>query len=230
MRNAFVRAGVLCVWFLGTLLISETPTAAASSDVLEACINPGNGMMRLVAATTACHRNERRVSWNIEGPPGPQGEPGEPGEQGEQGEPGPPGPQGEQGPPRASSGPPFVWVCTPANYDIGNNTNAEIDIFNGGAVTANVNTRFLAKNGANLAGQPIPSAGGATYPGQPDAVTTVALAAENTLIIPYSLGAGIRNDSNALLASVIVTSDQPIVVGRQMANGPPNAIPCSALK
>ena len=128
---------------------------------------------------------------------------------------------------QSSGGPPFVWVCTPANYDFGNNGTAEIDIFNGSGTTANVAAHFLAKNGANLAGAPIPGTSPVvTYPGQTGS-TTVAVASLNTLIIPYQTGGGLRANSNGLLASVRVTSDQPIVVGSQMANGPPQAVPCS---
>jgi hypothetical protein len=127
----------------------------------------------------------------------------------------------------SGGGPPFVWVCTPANYDIGNNSNAEIDVFNGGTAPANVSVHFLAKNGANLAGASIPGTNPtATYPGQ-TGTATVSVAADNTLIIPYLSGSGVRASSNSLMASVRVTSDQPIVVGSMMANGPPNAISCS---
>jgi hypothetical protein len=128
---------------------------------------------------------------------------------------------------QSSGGPPFVWVCTPANYDFGNNGSAEIDIFNGSGTPANVAAHFLAKNGANLAGAPIPGTNPVlSYPGQ-TGNTTVAVASLNTLIIPYQTGGGLRANSNGLLASVRVTSDQPIVVGSQMANGPPQAVPCN---
>ena len=130
---------------------------------------------------------------------------------------------------QSSGGSPFVWVCTPANYDFGNNGTAEIDIFNGSGTTANVAAHFLAKNGANLAGAPIPATNPVvTYPGQTGS-TTVALASLNTLIIPYQTGGGLRANSNGLLASVRVTSDQPIVVGSQMASGPLQAVPCSLM-
>jgi hypothetical protein len=127
---------------------------------------------------------------------------------------------------QSSGGPPFVWVCTPANYDFGNNTQAEIDVFNGSANAANVSVHFLAKNGANLAGQPIPGTNPvANYPGQ-TGNASVAVASLNTLIIPYQIGAGLRSQSDALLASVRVTSDQPIVVGSNLFSGPPHAVPC----
>jgi hypothetical protein len=172
-------------------------------------------MMRLVDASTACHANESRVEWNISGPQGPAGQQG---------------PQGPQGPPGTSSGgPPFVWVCIPANYDIANNINAEIDIFNGSGATANVAAHFLGKDGTNLAGSNIPGTNPvATYPGQ-TGNNTVTLASLNTLIIPYQIGAGFRSTDNTLLATVTVTSDQPIAVGYQIPFGPPQATPCSLL-
>lgn len=130
---------------------------------------------------------------------------------------------------QSSGGPPFVWVCTPANYDFGNNGTAEIDIFNGSGTTANVAVHFLAKNGANLAGAPIPATSPVvTYPGQTGSAT-VAIAPLNTLIIPYQTGAGLRASSNGLLASVHVTSDQPVVVGSQMSTGLPQAVPCTLM-
>ena len=126
----------------------------------------------------------------------------------------------------SSGGPPFVWGCTPANYDFGNNGQAEIDVFNGSETTANVAVHFLAKNGANLAGQPIPGTNPVVnYPGQTGSAT-VAVASLNTLILPYQAGAGLRAQSNGLLASVRVTSDQPIVVGSNLFSGPPHAVPC----
>ena len=126
----------------------------------------------------------------------------------------------------SSGGPPFVWVWTPANYDFDNNGQAEIDVFNGSATTANVAVHFLAKNGANPAGAPIPGTSPAVnYPGQ-TGNATVAVATLNTLIIPYVTGGGVRAQSNGLLASVRVTSDQPIVVGSNLFSGPPQAVPC----
>ncbi len=217
MSIAFLRrAGIVCLG-LGllavVLLMVPTGRVVATSPVLDACINPGNGMMRLVDSSTACHANESRVEWNITGPQGPAG------------------PQGPQGPAGSSAGgPPFVWVCTPANYDIGNNgNNNDIDIFNGSSTTANVAAHFLAKDGTNLAGSVVPGSNPvATYPGQTGS-TTVTVAPQNTLIIPYLTGAGIRANDNGLPATVSVVSDQPIVVGYQIAFGALQATPCSLL-
>jgi hypothetical protein len=218
MNIAFLRrAGVACVAFVAVagvvLVIPSVRLAANSSGVLDACINPGNGMMRLVGASTACHQNETFVEWNITGPQGPAG---------------PQGPQGPQG--ASAGGPPFVWVCTPANYDLaGSGNNSEIDIFNGSATTANVAAHFLAKDGTNLSGSPIPGSNPlVNYPGQTGS-NTVALAPQNTLILPYLTGSGTRATDNTLLATVSVVSDQPIVVGYNIPFGALQATPCSLL-
>src|SRR3954465_5015084 len=121
MNNTYVRrASVACfaVLALAVLAVPIVNYASSPSTVLEACINPGNGDMRLVDANTQCHNNETRVQWNVQGPQGPQGARGPVGPQGPQGATGPQGmtgPQGPQGPSGSSAGgPPFVWVCTPA--------------------------------------------------------------------------------------------------------------------
>src|SRR6185369_16330853 len=95
--------------------------ATSTPGVLEACINPGNGGMRLVDSSTPCHNNEDRISWNITGPAGPPGPTGPAGPTGATGPAGPAGPTGPTGPAGAtgpagppgpsSDGPPFVWVC-----------------------------------------------------------------------------------------------------------------------
>src|ERR1700752_3648013 len=101
------------------VLVPIAKLAAMPPGVLEACVNPGNGGMRLVDSATPCHNNESRVSWNImgpAGPPGPTGPAGPAGPKGDTGPAGPPGPTGPAGPPGPSSGgAPYVWVCTPAH-------------------------------------------------------------------------------------------------------------------
>src|SRR5262245_22469726 len=52
-------------------------------------------LVRLVAADERCRPHEKRVHWNVQGPPGPQGAPGVPGAPGA---PGAAGAQGTQGP------------------------------------------------------------------------------------------------------------------------------------
>jgi len=76
MSNTFVhRAGIVCVLFVvgAVLMVLVTRVAASPSGVLDACVNPGNGMMRLVSDSSACHNNETFIEWNIQGPQGPQG-------------------------------------------------------------------------------------------------------------------------------------------------------------
>src|SRR5436305_9594184 len=101
-RACIACLGLIAVVFFIVLVLPAVKVGASPSGVLEACINPGNGMMRLVDASTACHANETFVTWNITGPQGPEGP------QGPQGATGPQGPQGPQGPAGSSAGgPPF---------------------------------------------------------------------------------------------------------------------------
>ena len=84
------RIIIACISVLAcALLVPIAMRAASTPGVLEACINPGNGGMRLVDSSTPCHNNEDRVSWNITGPAGP---------------PGPTGPAGPTGPTRDQLG------------------------------------------------------------------------------------------------------------------------------
>jgi hypothetical protein len=227
------RTGLACLGLVAIVLFTVLARVAANSNpppasgVIEACVNPGNGNLRLVAPSASCHPNETRVSWNVEGPVGPAGPAGPQGPAGADGADGADGAPGADG--ASAGGPPFVWVCTPGNLDFGNNGQAEVSIFNGGAATATLATNFLAKNGTNVSGGAIPtSSPTAFYPGETGS-NTVTLASRNTLILPFLLGGGQRALDNTLMASVLVTSDQPIVVGMQMANGPLNAVPCNAL-
>lgn len=106
-----------------TLVLVALPIAlqaASTATVLEACVNPGNGNMRLVDASTDCHNNETRVAWNVTGPAGPPGPmgpagpAGDPGPQGEPGPAGPAGPAGEPGPAGASLAVSSVGVLLPS--------------------------------------------------------------------------------------------------------------------
>src|SRR6266404_87107 len=81
---------------------------------------------------------------------------------GPQGPPGPPGPSGSGG------GPPYVWVCTPAQYgNAGGTTSADVFVFNGGSATANVAVNILYRernNRADITGTRSNPA--ATYPSE----------------------------------------------------------------
>src|SRR5262249_46826128 len=149
MNVAVMRSVVIaCMTIVAVvLLIVLVPSVSAGgSGVLDACVNGGNGMMRLVGSGAAWHANEGFWERNIQGPQGPQGPAG------------PQGPQGPQGPPGSSAGgPPFVWVCTPANFpNSAGSPRADIYVFNGGSTTANVAVNILDKSGTNLTGVTIP--------------------------------------------------------------------------
>ena len=222
------RSVIACISVIAfAVLVPIAMHAASAPGVLEACVNPGNGNMRLVDSSTPCHNNESRVSWSITGPagpPGPTGPTGPTGPIGPAGATGPTGPTGatgatgatgSAGPPGPSSGgPPFVWVCTPARFsNAGGNGPAELYVFNGSASTANVSVNFLDKNGNNLAGQNIPgSPSPGTYPGEANGVT-VTLAADHTRDLYWSMPTNAPSDVTDISHTIRVVSDQPIVVG-----------------
>lgn len=223
------RAGVIGLTCLVLALVALPIALGAASttsapDVLEACINPGNGGMRLVASGVACHNNETRVEWNVTGPagpPGPVGPAGPAGPIGPIGPAGPVGPAGPAGPPGppgpSSGGAPFVWACTPAHLpNAAGSPRHDLYVFNGSASTANVAVHFLDRDGNNLAGVAIPGAPGPTnYPGETGAAT-VPVSSGHTRnlnwIMPTTGGPGFDGVTNVVV-TVRVTSDQPVVVG-----------------
>ena len=200
MSRKLRRRGVIAsvvVLACAALIVPIALHAASSSNVLEACVNPGNGNMRLVDSATPCHNNETRVEWNIEGPQGPQG---------------------PQGPPGTSSGgPPFVWVCTPAHRpNAAGSPRDDVYVFNGSSSTANIAVNILDRDGNNLAGVQIPDSNPVrNYPGEAGS-TTVTLLPGHTRdvdwVMPTTSGPGFDGITNVAF-SVRVTSDQPIVVG-----------------
>jgi hypothetical protein len=219
--------------------------AASIPGVLEACVNPGNGDMRLVDSSTACHNNEERITWNITGPIGPAGATGPvgptgatgatgatgpAGPTGATGATGATGPAGPAGPPGPSSGGgPYVWVCTPGNYFSGGATSADLSVFNGSGSTANVAVHFLNKDGVNVAGATVPGAPpGTVYPGQTGA-TTVPLSSANTLIVRWTAAAGDPAAGGDIPATVRVVSDEPIAVGSNITFSGFHPVPCSLL-
>ena len=186
--------------------------AANTTAVLEACVNPGNGNIRLVDAITECHANETRVEWNSEGPQGP---------------PGPQGDPGPQGPPGTSSGgAPFIWVCTPANFPNGGGSpRSDLYIFNGSASTANVTVHMLDRDGNNLVGHTIPGAvapAPTTYPGEIGTATTAVPAGHTrnlNWVMPVTSPPPTFDGITDVVFTVRVTSDQPVVVGANFQFG-----------
>src|SRR4051812_13884120 len=69
--------------------------ATSSDTVYNGCALNTTGVLRQVAATTACRSTEHRITWNSRGPAGAAGARGP---AGAAGVPGAPGPKGEAGP------------------------------------------------------------------------------------------------------------------------------------
>lgn len=226
---------------LGFLLLL-TAAAAANPAVLEACINKGNGGVRLVATSVLCNGNETRVQWNVVGPIGPQGPPGPVGATGPQGPAGLNGAAGQDGQDGedgqdglSAGGPPYVAVCTPITLGSASNSTDSLHVFNGGTATANVAVHFLNKAGLNLAGlavpgavAPIPGDPAPTYPGQSGAAT-VSVAASNTLVIDWITAQSAPGLAGNVPTAIRVTSDQPIVVGHVMWFSGFHFVTCAAL-
>lgn len=238
------RAGIAFVASLVFvfLMVPVVQRAATVPGVLEACINQGNGGMRLVDSGDACHNNETRVQWNIMGPPGPvgpvgpAGPAGPTGATGATGPTGPAGPAGPAGPPGPSSGgPPFVWICTPAHLpNSGGSPRSDLYVFNGSGTTANIAVNILDRDGNNLTGVTIPgSPGPTTYPGEAGASTVPLLNAHTrdlNWVMPQTGGGPGFDGVTDVAFTVRVTSDQPVVVGSNFQFNPvgmPNV--CSLL-
>jgi len=211
MGKIFRRTAIACVAAIAilVLMVPIVKLATNNSGVLSACVNPGNGNMRLVDSSSACHDNESFVQWDIEGPQGPPGP---------QGGPGPQGSPGPQGPPGSSSGgPPFVWACTPAHLpNASGSPRDDVYVFNGSGSTANIAVNILDSSGNNLTGVTIPgSSPASTYPGEAGS-STVTLASGHTRdlnwVMPTTGGPGFDGVTDVAV-TVRVTSDQPIVVG-----------------
>ena len=108
---------------------------------------------------------------------------------------------------------PYVWACTPANYNSGGNTDGAVFVYNGSMANANVAVKLLNKNGTNLAGIPVVGAPpGTVYPGQ-TGTNTVIVAPDNTLIVKWITAKGDPAVGANIPATVKIVSDQPIVVG-----------------
>ena len=202
----------------------------AEAAVLEACINKTNGAMRLVSAGTLCHANETRVQWNQEGPAGPAGP------EGPQGPAGPQGPQGPAGESGGGGGAPYVYVCTPINYHNAGTTTEHLFVFNGSASSANVSVHFLNINGTNLAGMPIAVSPGTIPPGDPmpnypgtTGVSTVPIAAANTLLMSWFTAQGNLTTDTNVAVTLRITSDQPIVAATNTVWSGFNVVPCTLL-
>ena len=218
MKKIFTRRGAIIaaciVLAMAVVLLLPLTRVSASPSTLSACINPGNGMMRLVSDSSQCHANENFVTWNVTGPAGPAG---------------PAGPQGPAGP--SGGGAPFVVVCTPANFQHGGNDPAvDLSVFNAGTSTANIAVNFLDATNNNLAGVAIPGAQSGqpqTYPGDSGS-STETLAVGNTKVF-HSLLPETDLNTGSFVASIRVTSDQPVAVGMSYIANSFFIVPCTPL-
>jgi hypothetical protein len=146
---------------------------------------------------------------------------------------GPQGPQGPPGPSGSGGGPPYIWVCTPAQYGNGGSpTGGNVYVFNGSSATANVAVNILDRDGNNLAGVTVPGSGpAATYPGETGANTSPLAAAHTRdvgFLLPVTSGPGLDGVTH-VSASVRVTSDKPIVVSSNFQFSGYHPVPCSQL-
>jgi hypothetical protein len=229
------RLTVRSIVCLFVLLLVPIVVHANPPSVLQACVNIGNGNLRLVGDATACHPNETFVQWNLTGPQGPAGPTGAAGAAGATGATGATGPAGPAG--ASAGGPPYVWVCTPMNWNNAGTTTAWLHVFNTSASTANLSVNFLDKDGNNLAGVLVPG-GVAPNPGDPlpvwpgqTAGSTVPLSSLHTMIVKYYTGQGDLTQSGSNIATLIrVVSDQPVGVGAVMQWSGFIPLPCSVVQ
>ena len=198
---------------LGLACALASGPVAAADTTFTACINGGNGGMRLVAASEACHKNETRITWNNPGPvrrtnrrrwakaDGADGR-----RDRRTSDPGPAG--------SSAGGPPFTWVCTPASFaNAGGGVRADLHVFNASASTANVSVNFLDVNGTNLAGVTVPgSSPSSTYPGESGASTS-PVAPSQTRRLTWTTPITSPDPTTNVVMTIRVTSDQPIGVG-----------------
>lgn len=206
-------------WVLLLFVVVVFLPLGADAAVLQACVNNGNGVMRLVDASTTCHANETRIQWNQEGLQGPAG---------------PQGPQGPAG--NSAGGPPYVYICTPINYNNAGTSTMSLYVFNGGAASANVAINLLSRNGTNLSGQPIAISPGTIPPGDPipnypgqTGAATVPLATANTLYLSWYTAQGNLDTDMNIAVTARVTSDQPVAVATNTVWSGFNVVPCTLL-
>ncbi len=106
--GAPLSAAILLLVFVCVCGSANAKPRASSATVhtVQACaVKAGKhrGSLRLISTGKRCKRGERRIVWNVLGPPGPQGTVGTQGEKGSQGPQGSPGAPGGQGPPGTPS-------------------------------------------------------------------------------------------------------------------------------
>ena len=90
----WVRIGVGAAagaFFGASVAFGVTAYAAVTTGVIRACVQHGNGQLRVIGPGATCKGQDTLLEWNAQGQPGPRGEAGPPGPQGA------PGPKGDPG-------------------------------------------------------------------------------------------------------------------------------------
>jgi hypothetical protein len=111
-------------------------------------------------------------------------------------------------------------VCTPAHlYHNGGSNTSNLYVFNGSGSAADIAVHFLDIDGTNLVGVTIPGSSPAqAYPGESGA-STYSLAAAHTRNLTFVMPVASPDAFTNVAYTIQVTSNQPIVVGANLAGG-----------
>jgi hypothetical protein len=79
-RRLALAAAAIAILTAGATYAATTLTSsAAATNVIQACVKVPNGDLRIVDSPAQCHRDERSMTWNVQGPKGDKGDKGETG-------------------------------------------------------------------------------------------------------------------------------------------------------
>jgi hypothetical protein len=146
------------------LLFAAVPrTQAASSTIrLYACVTKNYKTLNLTTRYAPCPRGQRKISWNVQGPPGQKGSAGSAGDAGSSGAAGPqgvPGPVGPVGPAGSPDTPQQVLDKLKAVDGVGSGLDAELL---GGVALNDLQRRVTGTCGAGQYVQAIAADGSVT--------------------------------------------------------------------
>lgn len=161
-------------WIFATIALlalgSAAAYAATEDGQISACVDKGSALIRSIDPDDQCRKNERQLSWNMQGPAG---------------DPGPAGPPGLSGVEmvRGESGALPTGVLRPS-VDVSATCPAGKVALSGGA-TLNMNAAFV------VLGSPVVPDGGSAPTGWSSYVTTVSggalPASSNVVASPYAI-------------------------------------------
>jgi len=78
-RFALAAAVIAALTAGATYAATALTRTAAATNVVQACVKVPNGDVRIVDGATQCHRDERSMTWSVQGPKGDKGDKGETG-------------------------------------------------------------------------------------------------------------------------------------------------------